>query len=102
VDVDGWHTTIAEIRRRAPQRLALIHFGVVEDVERHLGELDRRLDEWVERVQGGASEQEFEEAIVAKLRAADGDAVETYTQAMPLEQSYAGLRRYVDKRAEAA
>jgi glyoxylase-like metal-dependent hydrolase (beta-lactamase superfamily II) len=101
VDVDGWHATIAEIRRRAPRRLALIHFGVVEDVERHLDELERRLDAWLERVQGGASEQEFEEAIVAELRAADGDAVAAYTQAMPLEQSYAGLKRYVDKRAEA-
>jgi glyoxylase-like metal-dependent hydrolase (beta-lactamase superfamily II) len=102
VDVDGWHATIAEIRRRAPRRLALIHFGVVEDVERHLDELERRLDAWLERVQGGASEQEFEEAIVAELRAADRDAVAAYTQAMPLEQSYAGLKRYVDKRAEAA
>jgi hypothetical protein len=102
VDVDAWHATIAEIRRRGPRRLALIHFGVVEDVERHLDELDRRLDEWLERIRGEASEQEFEEAIVAELRAADGHAVATYTQAMPLEQSYAGLKRYVDKRAEAA
>jgi glyoxylase-like metal-dependent hydrolase (beta-lactamase superfamily II) len=102
VDVVGWHATIGEIRRRAPRRLALIHFGVVEDVERHLDEFERRLDEWLERVRGGASEQEFEETIVAELRDADGDAVATYTQAMPLEQSYAGLRRYVDKRAEAA
>jgi glyoxylase-like metal-dependent hydrolase (beta-lactamase superfamily II) len=102
VDVDAWHATIAEIRRRRPRRLALIHFGVVEDVERHLDELDRRLDEWLERVRGEASEQEFEEAILAELRAADGHAVATYTQAMPLEQSYAGLKRYVDKRAEAA
>ena len=31
-----------------------------------------------------------------------GPEVDFYTNAMPLEQSYAGLRRYVDKRAEAA
>jgi glyoxylase-like metal-dependent hydrolase (beta-lactamase superfamily II) len=102
VDVERWHATVAEIRRRAPERLALIHFGVFENVGRHLDELDRRLDAWVERVRSGASEEEFEAAIVADLRAVDAEAVEVYTQAMPLEQSYAGLRRYVDKRAGAA
>jgi glyoxylase-like metal-dependent hydrolase (beta-lactamase superfamily II) len=102
LDVERWHATIVELRRREPERLALIHFGVVDDVERHLDELDRRLDKWLERVAGGASEVEFEAAAVGDLQAADGEAVDVYTQAMPLEQSYAGLRRYVDKRAEAA
>ncbi len=102
LDVEGWHATIAELRRRTPERLALIHFGVAGDVGRHLDELDHRLDGWLERVAGGASEDEFVAAAVADLRAADADAVDVYTQAMPLEQSYAGLRRYVDKRAEAA
>ena len=102
LDVEAWHATIAELRRREPERLALIHFGVVDDVGPHLDELDRRLDDWLGRVADGASEEEFEAAAVADLQAADADAVDAYTQAMPLEQSYAGLRRYVDKRAEAA
>jgi glyoxylase-like metal-dependent hydrolase (beta-lactamase superfamily II) len=102
LDVERWHATTLELRRRKPERLALIHFGVVDDVERHLDELDRRLDEWLERVAGGASEAEFVAAAVADLQAADADAAEVYTQAMPLEQSWAGLRRYVDKRVEAA
>ena len=102
LDVERWHATTLELRRRKPERLALIHFGVVDDVERHLDELDRRLDEWLERVTGGASEAEFVAAAVADLQAADADAADVYTQAMPLEQSWAGLRRYVDKRVEAA
>ena len=32
VDVEAWEETIDEIERRAPERLALIHFGVAEDV----------------------------------------------------------------------
>src|SRR5581483_4154378 len=28
IDLGAWHATIAEIERRAPERLALIHFGV--------------------------------------------------------------------------
>jgi glyoxylase-like metal-dependent hydrolase (beta-lactamase superfamily II) len=98
VDVEGWHATVAEIRQRAPERLALIHFGVFGDVERHLGELERRLDDWAGVVARGASEQEFVDTALAEL---DPDAAGEYAQAMPLEQSYAGLRRYVDKRAAA-
>ena len=69
LDVERWHATIVELRRREPERLALIHFGVVDDVERHLDELDRCLDEWLERVAGGASGAEFEAAAVADPRA---------------------------------
>ena len=96
VDVQAWHGTVAEIRRRSPERLALIHFGAFDDVGRTLDELERRLDEWVELVARGVSEREFVEAALAEL--APG-AADEYAQAMPLEQSYAGLRRYVDKRA---
>ena len=98
IDVEAWHRTIAELRRRSPERLALIHFGVFTDVERHLDELGRRLDEWTERVEGGAAEQEFVDTALAELTPS---AADEYAQAMPLEQSYAGLKRYVEKRAAA-
>lgn len=91
-DLGGWLDTLDEIERRSPSRLALIHFGVVEDVERHLGELRDRLHSWVERVRGGMSEDEFSTAARGDL--ADPDA---YERAMPFWQSYAGLARYVDK-----
>jgi glyoxylase-like metal-dependent hydrolase (beta-lactamase superfamily II) len=95
VDLEAWERTIDELERREPKRLALIHFGVFEDVERHLGELRERLRAWAERVRDGASEEEFERLAVADL-AADRDA---YVQAIPPWQSYAGLRRYWEKRA---
>jgi len=95
VDLEAWERTLDEIAARKPERLALIHFGVFEDVERHLGELRERLRAWAERVRDGASEEEFERLAVADL-AADRDA---YVQAIPPWQSYAGLRRYWEKRA---
>jgi glyoxylase-like metal-dependent hydrolase (beta-lactamase superfamily II) len=98
VDVEGWHATAAEIRRRSPARLALIHFGVFADVGRHLDELEHRLDAWTDCVAGGATEAEFVDAALADI---DPTAAEEYAQAMPLEQSYAGLKRYVEKRAAA-
>jgi glyoxylase-like metal-dependent hydrolase (beta-lactamase superfamily II) len=95
VDLEAWERTLDELERRGPQRLALIHFGVFEDVERHLEELRRRLREWADRVRNGATEEEFAAEAEADL-AADR---ETYEQAMPFWQSYAGLRRYWEKRA---
>src|SRR6476646_1030355 len=59
IDIGAWQTTLDEMARRAPSRLALIHFGVADDVSRHLEELELRLLDWAESVSGGASEEEF-------------------------------------------
>ncbi len=95
VDLEAWGRTLDEIAARGPKRMALIHFGVFEDVERHLEELRRRLHEWAERVREGATEEQFA-ALAADDLAADQAA---YEQAMPFWQSYAGLKRYWEKRA---
>ncbi len=97
-DLATWEETLAEIERREPKRLALIHFGTFDDVGRHIGELRERLGEWTQRVGDGASEEEFETAGRADL----GVEREQYEQAMPLWQSYAGLQRYWEKKREAA
>ena len=93
VDVEAWYRTLEQIERRAPERLALIHFGLVDDVGRHLAELRGRLDALVERVEEGATETDFVAAARAELPAEEADA---YDRAMPFWQSYAGLRRYWD------
>jgi glyoxylase-like metal-dependent hydrolase (beta-lactamase superfamily II) len=87
-DLETWLRTLDEIERRAPARLALVHFGVAEDVQRHLVELRRRLEEWV-RLEG-VSEAEFAELVGT-------DVDESYERAMPFWQSYAGLKRYWEK-----
>jgi glyoxylase-like metal-dependent hydrolase (beta-lactamase superfamily II) len=93
VDLDAWDRTIDEILAREPRRMALIHFGVADDPERHLAELRERLREWAERVREGASEGEFDTAAAADL----GPDLAAYEQAMPFWQSYAGLKRYWEK-----
>ena len=92
VTVEGWHETIAEIRRREPKRLALIHFGVHEDVESHLDRLDRELDRWSGRVADGMSERDF----VTAARADAGEEADRYDRVAPLWQSYLGMKRYWD------
>jgi glyoxylase-like metal-dependent hydrolase (beta-lactamase superfamily II) len=100
VDVEAWEQSFDEIERRAPERLALIHFGVVEDVDPHITELRLTLEDWAESIEGGATEEEFVEYAMAEL-SDSGDDVEEYGHAMPFWQSYAGLKRWADKRARA-
>jgi glyoxylase-like metal-dependent hydrolase (beta-lactamase superfamily II) len=97
-DPEAWESTLDELEWRGPARLALIHFGVADDPSEHLAELRRRLRAWTALVGDGASEEEFEAAATGEL----GEDAPPYEQAMPLWQSYAGLRRYWDKRREAA
>jgi glyoxylase-like metal-dependent hydrolase (beta-lactamase superfamily II) len=94
-DLDAWLHTLDEIERRQPERLALIHFGVVDDPEPHLAELRERLLDWVRRTERGVTEAEFSESVRAEI----DSGLDEYERAMPFWQSYAGLRRYVEKRA---
>jgi glyoxylase-like metal-dependent hydrolase (beta-lactamase superfamily II) len=98
LDPAAWERTLDEIERRMPERLALIHFGVADDVGRHLGELRERLRTWVARVGEGADE----DAFIAQGQADLLEDRASYERAMPLWQSYAGLRRYWDKQREEA
>ena len=91
-DLDVWLRTLDELEQRSPARLALIHFGVFDDVGRHLGELRGRLHEWVGLE--GVTEEEFAELV-------GRDVDESYEHAMPFWQSYAGLKRYWEQRGGA-
>lgn len=103
VDLDAWDVTLGKIERRSPIRLCLPHFGVVQDPLDHLALMRERLAAWAERVRSGVSEEDFIAAGEAELSGgADKALAESYRQAAPMWQSYAGLRRYFDKKAEAA
>ena len=101
IDVEAWHATISEMERRAPERLALVHFGVKTDVADHLRRLRERLDLWAERVGSGMGVEEFVELDRAELRAGgDADKAELYERSSPLHQCFQGMERYWVKRRE--
>jgi glyoxylase-like metal-dependent hydrolase (beta-lactamase superfamily II) len=97
VDLDAWARTLDEIERRRPERLALIHFGVAEDVAEHLARTRETLARWAERIRAGMTEDEFVAAGRRDLEASDPELLGTYSKAAPLWQSYAGLKRHRNK-----
>jgi glyoxylase-like metal-dependent hydrolase (beta-lactamase superfamily II) len=98
-DLELWQRTLDEIERRGPERLALIHFGVADDPQRHLADLRLELYDWAEFVRGGAAEEEFVEYGRAELANA-GEDTGVYDVAMPLWQSYRGLARWAEQQHE--
>ena len=98
IDLEAWDTTLDEIARRAPERLALIHFGVFDDVERHLDSLRDRLHRFAAFVRNGATEEGFVAMALAEL----GTQVADYDNAFPPNQDYHGLARYWAKQGESA
>lgn len=102
IDLEAWERTLDELERRAPARLALIHFGVFDDVERHLTALRETMHEWSGRVSHGMDEATFVAAARADVAASDPDEREAYDRAAPAWQCFRGLERYWRKREEAA
>ena len=98
VDLEAWEQTLQEIERRAPERLALIHFGVADDPDEHIPRMRDELARWAERVRSGMTEEEFVAAARRDLDAAEEGDAPYYERAAPLWQSHAGLKRYWDKR----
>src|SRR5262245_45301329 len=96
IDVEAWHASLDEITRREPECLALIHFGVESDAPDHIDRLDAELDRWAGWVRDGMPQEEF------VRRAGEPAAVDlaVHDATDILAQSWLGLRRYWDKRAE--
>ncbi|MBA2641574.1 MAG: MBL fold metallo-hydrolase [Actinobacteria bacterium] len=99
-DRDLWLRTIDEIERRTPGRLALIHFGVFDDVEAHLDALRARLDRWSQRVEDGMDERTFVAAARYDVSQTDPELVDEYDSAAPYWHHYRGIERYWRKRRE--
>jgi glyoxylase-like metal-dependent hydrolase (beta-lactamase superfamily II) len=110
IDVDAWVRSINHVRQIGPASLWPTHFGSYEDVERHLGELEQRLQDWLLFVEGqmddGAEREEISEGLKAKGDAemlAEGAATsesEHYDLAGSYSMLTDGLMRYVTRRRE--
>jgi glyoxylase-like metal-dependent hydrolase (beta-lactamase superfamily II) len=98
IDVEAWHASLDVIRAWRPARVAITHFGSYEQPARQLDELSERLDRWAE----SARDQE-QQAWIATIQddvrsAVSPEQFDSFMAAVPVDQAYAGLRRYWEKR----
>jgi glyoxylase-like metal-dependent hydrolase (beta-lactamase superfamily II) len=108
IDVEAWVRSIENIRKMAPRTLHPTHFGHYEDMDRHLSELEQRLQDWLlfveERADEGASREEISEELRIKgdaemlAEGATPEESERYDLAGNYEMLTAGILRYVQKR----
>jgi glyoxylase-like metal-dependent hydrolase (beta-lactamase superfamily II) len=110
IDVDLWHRSIDLVAARQPRRLALTHFGMVDDPPPHLAQMKVRLDQqaalardMLER-HGDTPDagDAFVEEINRRTREGAGVTADVFEVGAPVEQLWQGLRRYWQKRAESA
>lgn len=107
LDLEKWHASIRKLRALPMRRIAPTHFGVFEDPQWQLDEVERELGEterWLETVMAAAPD-------VEKLRRGfldwmnseglrhglDANAIRSYDLANPLGMSADGLFRYWNK-----
>jgi glyoxylase-like metal-dependent hydrolase (beta-lactamase superfamily II) len=111
IDVQLWQRSIDVVAARRPARLALTHFGMVDDPQPHLRRMKQGLDDQAELVRAllerlGDTDEAMN-AFVAEVdritRAAVGDELAgMFEVGSPVEQRWLGLRRYWQKQHERA
>lgn len=98
IDLAAWRASLELIGAWKPRTLHLTHFGCHVDVADHLRGMHLHLRE-VQRLACDLDEREFTAAVRARVAAAvDADTAASYAQAMPPDQSFQGLRRYLRPR----
>jgi glyoxylase-like metal-dependent hydrolase (beta-lactamase superfamily II) len=100
IDLEAWEASLDAIEERRPSRLLLAHFGEVRDSLAHVERTRQRLREWGSWVESGLPVEEFVRRADAQLDAEAGPERGLYSQLPSFELTYAGIRRYFDKRNE--
>jgi glyoxylase-like metal-dependent hydrolase (beta-lactamase superfamily II) len=99
IDLGAWRDSLELLAGWSPQALAITHFGSHRDVEAQLAALREYLDAAADDA-ARLDEAAFASAFRARVAAAPEAA--TYEQAMPPGQSYAGLRRHLQRLAQSS
>jgi glyoxylase-like metal-dependent hydrolase (beta-lactamase superfamily II) len=100
IDIETWLDSIAIVESWRPERLALTHFGAVENPIEHLEAVRKRLREEADLARE-FSEEDYERhhrATVAE--SLDPEVAKELLQAVPPQYQWRGLNRYWNKREE--
>jgi glyoxylase-like metal-dependent hydrolase (beta-lactamase superfamily II) len=112
IDLEAWVGSIGLMRELSPRSLCPTHFGRFDDVERHLSELEQRLQDWIlfveERMDSGTGRDEIADELNTKgdaemlAEGAGTEESEHYDLAGDYPTLVDGLMRYVSKRRKEA
>ncbi len=100
IDIETWLDSIAIVESWRPERLALTHFGAIDDPIEHLEIVRRRLREEADLARE-LSEQDYEGHHRAMVIESVGpETAEELIQCVPPQYQWRGLNRYWEKRGE--
>ena len=100
IDIESWHRSLDLIEEWNPARLAITHFGQIDEVPAHLATMRENLD-----LEARLARELDADAFAAQLKqrmeaAAEPEVRAEIAQANPPQYQYSGLERYWRKRAE--
>lgn len=101
IDIETWEDSIAIVEGWRPERLALTHFGAVEDPLPHLAHVKERLREEAQlarELPEDAYEAQHRKRVIAS--STSKDAATEMLQSVPPQYQWRGLNRYWSKREE--
>ena len=96
IDVEAWLRSIELLSGWHPRRLAITHFGAYDDAGRQLDELRERLGRWARSARAQDREAWMADVERDVRVAVSAEEFDSFMAAVPVDQSYAGLRRYWD------
>ncbi|MEA2194754.1 MAG: hypothetical protein QOG42_1188 [Solirubrobacteraceae bacterium] len=99
-DLEAWRTSIDTLEAWEPQTLAITHFGEYRDVAEHLDRLREALARWSE-LAARTDRDGYADALRAELaRTLDEQNAVSFAQAMPPEDQWLGIDRYLTRLRE--
>jgi glyoxylase-like metal-dependent hydrolase (beta-lactamase superfamily II) len=101
IDIEAWEQSIDTVESWKPKRLALTHFGAIEDPTEHLATVRERLHEEAQlakELPEDAYEQRHRNRV--KAGADTPEAAEELIQCVPPQYQWRGLDRYWSKLKE--
>jgi glyoxylase-like metal-dependent hydrolase (beta-lactamase superfamily II) len=101
IDIETWEDSIAIVESWAPTRLALTHFGAIDDPAPHLALVRERLREEAQLARE-LPEDDYERSHRDRVveHAESTETAEELIQCVPPQYQWRGLDRYWRKRAE--
>jgi glyoxylase-like metal-dependent hydrolase (beta-lactamase superfamily II) len=100
IDIETWEGSIGIVESWRPERLAVTHFGAIDEPAEHLAAVRERLREEA-ALAAELSEEEYERRHVARVESAmDPENAAEMIQCVPPQYQWRGLHRYWRKKAE--